>query len=177
MTYQMRFSPFVRRNDLEMAPLRSETSCGSQHPLRALVRHSRLAGRCPNSSSLFLPLAAVVAVAACGPLQTHFHEKAPEGKCIFNIRCHCPLRPHSVKKSFRKIRRFSGSSNIKNKISTEYAQSETEGIQIVKLPETGKISGNSSPARPTKSGDPGPAASLRSAAADGAHPLQPRAAS
>ena len=37
--------------------------CGSLHLLRALERHSHLAGRGPNSSFLFLPLAAVVAVA------------------------------------------------------------------------------------------------------------------
>ena len=92
-------------------------------------------------------------------------------KRIFNRRCHFPLQPHSVKKSFRKIRRFSGSSNIKNKISAEDAQSETEGIQIVKSPERGRTSGNSSPARPTGWGGPVPAALLRSAAAGGAHPL------
>ena len=98
-------------------------------------------------------------------------------KCIFNIRCHCPLRPYFVKKSFRKIRRFFGSSNIKNKISAEDAQSETEGIQIVRSPERGRTSDNSFPARPTGSGDPEPAASPRSAAAGGAHPLPLHAAS
>ena len=61
-----------------------------------LGRHSRLAGRCPNNSSLFPPLAAVVVVAlwaysaenyfffafvaACGPLQTHFHGWGRKGK-------------------------------------------------------------------------------------------------
>ena len=37
--------------------------CGSQRLLRPLVRASHPAGRGPNSSSLFPPLAAVVAVA------------------------------------------------------------------------------------------------------------------
>ena len=39
---------------------------GLRHPASALClgRHSRLAGRCPNNSSLFPPLAAVVVVAA-----------------------------------------------------------------------------------------------------------------
>ena len=39
---------------------------GLRHPASAscLGRHSRLAGRCPNNSSLFPPLAAVVVVAA-----------------------------------------------------------------------------------------------------------------
>ena len=37
--------------------------CGSQHPLRSRLR---LAGRGPNSDSLFPPLAAVVAVAPKG---------------------------------------------------------------------------------------------------------------
>ena len=39
---------------------------GLQHPASAscLGRHLRLAGRCPNNSSLFPPLAAVVVVAA-----------------------------------------------------------------------------------------------------------------
>ena len=38
---------------------------GLRHPASAscLGRHSRLAGRCPNNSSLFPPLAAVVVVA------------------------------------------------------------------------------------------------------------------
>ncbi len=41
-------------------------SSGLRHPASAscLGRHSRLAGRCPNNSSLFPPLAAVVIVAA-----------------------------------------------------------------------------------------------------------------
>ena len=39
------------------------TGCSTLHLLRALERHSHLAGRGPNSSSLFLPQAAVVAVA------------------------------------------------------------------------------------------------------------------
>ena len=39
---------------------------GLRHPASAscLGRHSHLAGRCPNNSSLFPPLAAVVVVAA-----------------------------------------------------------------------------------------------------------------
>ena len=37
------------------------TGCGSQHPLRAM--HLWIAGRGPNNSSLFPPLAAVVVVA------------------------------------------------------------------------------------------------------------------
>ena len=43
-------------------------SVGLRHPASAscLGRHSRLAGRCPNSSSLFPPQAAVVAVAPKG---------------------------------------------------------------------------------------------------------------
>ena len=70
---------------------------GLRHPASAscLGRHSRLAGRCPNSSSLFPPLAAVVVVAghiqrknyfnfafvaACGPLQTHFHGWGRKGR-------------------------------------------------------------------------------------------------
>ena len=65
----------------------------------------------------------------------------------------------------------------KNKTSAEDTQSETEGIQIVKSPERGRTSDNSSPARPTGSDDPVPAVSPRSAAAGGAHPLQRRAAS
>ena len=41
-------------------------SSGLRHPASAscLGRHARLAGRCPNNSSLFPPLAAVVVVAA-----------------------------------------------------------------------------------------------------------------
>ena len=48
-------------DDFECAPL----AYGLRHPASAscLGRHSRLAGRCPNNSSLFPPLAAVVVVA------------------------------------------------------------------------------------------------------------------
>ena len=43
------------------------SAIGLRHPASAscLERHSRLAGRCPNNSSLFPPLAAVVVVALC----------------------------------------------------------------------------------------------------------------
>ena len=49
-------------DDLKWSPL----AYGLRHPASAscLGRHSRLAGRCPNNSSLFPPLAAVVVVAA-----------------------------------------------------------------------------------------------------------------
>ena len=123
------------------------------------------------------PTGAFIALQSQGRSKHIFTRKAPAGKCVFNIRCHCLLQPRFVKKSFRKIRRFSGSSNIKNKTSTEDTQSETEGIQIVKSPERGRTSDNSSPARPTGSDDLEPAASLRSAAAGGAHPLPLHAAS
>ena len=44
----------------------ASASSGLRHPASAscLGRHARLAGRCPNNSSLFPPLAAVVVVAA-----------------------------------------------------------------------------------------------------------------
>ncbi|MBD9258313.1 MAG: hypothetical protein EGR99_07165 [Faecalibacterium sp.] len=43
----------------------SSAAYGLRHPASAscLMWHSRLAGRCPNNSSLFPPLAAVVVVA------------------------------------------------------------------------------------------------------------------
>ena len=43
------------------------SAIGLRHPASAscLGRHLRLAGRCPNNSSLFPPLAAVVVVALC----------------------------------------------------------------------------------------------------------------
>ena len=45
----------------------ASASSGLRHPASAscLGRHARLAGRCPNNSSLFPPLAAVVVVALC----------------------------------------------------------------------------------------------------------------
>ena len=49
--------------DMDIIFIRSP-GCGSQRLLRPLVRASHPAGRCPNSSSLFPPLAAVVAVAS-----------------------------------------------------------------------------------------------------------------
>ena len=53
--------PLNREDDLEWPLL-----IGLRHPASAscLGRHSRLAGRCPNNSSLFPPLAAVVVVAS-----------------------------------------------------------------------------------------------------------------
>ena len=49
--------------DIDIIFIRSP-GCGSQRLLRPLVRASHPAGRGPNSSSLFPPLAAVVAVAS-----------------------------------------------------------------------------------------------------------------
>ena len=51
-------SPFFIKPLRRFAPM---TGCGSQHPLRAM--HLWIAGRGPNNSSLFPPLAAVVVVA------------------------------------------------------------------------------------------------------------------
>jgi len=61
---QFKFANRVRvgqQNDLKWLPLLP--GCGTQHPHRALGGTLRLAGRCPNNSSLFPPLAAVVVVA------------------------------------------------------------------------------------------------------------------
>ena len=59
-------------------------------------------------------------VAACGPLQTHFHEKGPCGEMHFFA------STFLVKKRFRKIRRFFLNLKIKKKDSSEYGQSATE---------------------------------------------------
>ena len=55
----------VQRGPARLARGASHPGCGSQRLLRPLVRASHPAGRGPNSSSLFPPLAAVVAVAPC----------------------------------------------------------------------------------------------------------------
>ena len=49
---------------------RMPSAIGLRHPASAscLERHLRLAGRCPNNSSLFPPLAAVVVVALCASI-------------------------------------------------------------------------------------------------------------
>ena len=54
---------------------------GLRHPASAscLGRHSHLAGRCPNNSSLFPPLAAVVVVA----VENYFLFAIPENLPIF----------------------------------------------------------------------------------------------
>ncbi|MCI3202380.1 hypothetical protein D0D05_10600 [Faecalibacterium prausnitzii] len=46
------------------------SAIGLRHPASASCpgRHLRLAGRCPNNSSLFPPLAAVVVVALCASI-------------------------------------------------------------------------------------------------------------
>ena len=56
----------VQRGPARLARGASHPGCGSQRLLRPLVRASHPAGRGPNSSSLFPPLAAVVAVAPRG---------------------------------------------------------------------------------------------------------------
>ncbi|WP_207657565.1 hypothetical protein [Faecalibacterium prausnitzii] len=52
----------------------ASASSGLRHPASAscLGRHVRLAGRCPNNSSLFPPLAAVVVVASHIQWKNHF---------------------------------------------------------------------------------------------------------
>ena len=82
----------------------ASASYGLRHPASAscLGRHLRLAGRCPNNSSLFPPLrrsSSLLAifsgkiilnfafVALCGALQTHFHERGRNGK----LHLQCPL--------------------------------------------------------------------------------------
>ncbi|PDX76369.1 hypothetical protein CGS56_03620 [Faecalibacterium prausnitzii] len=62
--------PLNREDDLEWPPL-----IGLRHPASAscLGRHSRLAGRCPNNSSLFPPLAAVVVVAGHVQRKEYFY--------------------------------------------------------------------------------------------------------
>ena len=60
-------------------------SYGLRHPASAscLGRHSRLAGRCPNNSSLFPPLAAVVVVAAHIQRKNIFYKAIPESPQTF----------------------------------------------------------------------------------------------
>ena len=54
----------------------ASAASGLRHPASAscLGRHSRLAGRCPNNSSLFPPLAAVVVVAVAGCVESRGRE-------------------------------------------------------------------------------------------------------
>ena len=78
---------------------------GLRHPASAscLGRHVRLAGRCPNNSSLFPPLAAVVVV-ALGIFS---------GRIILNF---------GISERLRTLR----GSEIINFLSAEIAQSEAE---------------------------------------------------
>jgi hypothetical protein len=57
------------------------------------------------------PTGAFIALQSQGRSKHIFTQKAPAGKCVFNIRCHCPLRPRFVKKElpenpqiFRKLK-------------------------------------------------------------------------
>jgi hypothetical protein len=87
-----------------------------RHPASAsrLERRSHLAGRCPNNSSLFPPLAAVVAVALWQWQRNDYFLFAAEkslraflccfftrggvtSKCIKEHKCSLPVLPHSVK--------------------------------------------------------------------------------
>ena len=83
----------ARRDDLEWLPL---SGCGSQHPLRALGGTRVLLAAAPTtppcfrrwrrSSSLHSShiqrnnYFIFAFVAACGPLQTHFHERGRDGE-------------------------------------------------------------------------------------------------
>ena len=66
-----------------------------------------------------------VFVASCGTLQTHFHEKGPNGEMQLFA---STFLTFLVKKMFRKIRRFFLNLKIKKKDSSEYGQSETAAI-------------------------------------------------
>ena len=81
------------------------SAIGLRHPASAscLGRHLRLAGRCPNNSSLFPPLAAVVVV-ALGIFS---------GRIILNFGI--SERPQTLR-----------GSEIINLLSAEIAQSEAE---------------------------------------------------
>ncbi len=59
----------------------ASASYGLRHPASAscLGRHLRLAGRCPNNSSLFPPLAAVVVVAGHLQRKIHFYFRVCRG--------------------------------------------------------------------------------------------------
>ena len=63
----------------------ASASSGLRHPASAscLGRHSRLAGRCPNNSSLFPPLAAVVVVASHNQRKDHLYFAILENLRIF----------------------------------------------------------------------------------------------
>ena len=70
--------PLFRLNNLKCPP--RLTGCGTQHPLRALGGTCVcLAGRCPNNSSLFPPLAAVVVVAGHLQRKIHFYFRVCRG--------------------------------------------------------------------------------------------------
>ena len=124
-------------------------SNGLRHPASAscLGRHLRLAGRCPNNCSLFLPLAAVAVVALRGgwspevgrgdskhPSLPLAQRSVPGGDDFYKSYEACPTRPlsaqeatFSVKKQTSQLRR-AGLFAIKKFFSAENAQSETEGI-------------------------------------------------
>ena len=130
---------------------------GLRHPASAscLGRHSRLAGRCPNNSSLFPPLAAVVVVAGHYQRKNYFlfgHPKSLRtfrmpfftergrdrkrqlqdlflhfGKSVMLVVDAVFRCDPPVKSPIGKIRRFSRLANI-NSLSAKNAQSAAEGI-------------------------------------------------
>ena len=106
------------------------TGCGPPASASCLGRHSHPAGRCPNSSSLYPPLAAVVAVANKGLLALDNPKAEVETK-----KCQ-PLRSTH----FFSLLRFAGPSvaarqlptgrdkrEYKNNFSTDYGQSARGG--------------------------------------------------
>ena len=97
----------------------ASAASGLRHPASAscLGRHSRLAGRCPNNSSLFPPLAAVVVVALwasiaervfficssetpAGVSELLFHERACNVKRAAHPQCRCFRRKQALQMPF-----------------------------------------------------------------------------
>ena len=107
-------------------------SSGLRHPASAscLGRHSRLAGRCPNNSSLFPPLAAVVVV-ALWPYSAEklflfvvFHGRGRKGKRQLPFPAASLLCEKGISERPQTLR----NSETINNPSLNYAQSNAERI-------------------------------------------------
>ena len=117
----------------------ASASSGLRHPASAscLGRHSRLAGRCPNNSSLFPPLAAVVVVASHNQRKDHLYFAILENLRIFQ---NCLFTGGVVKENGICSAAFCKSAALRRRtLSGAPAPAPPKG-ELITLPQTLRLS-------------------------------------
>ena len=119
------------KNDFECPPL-----IGLRHPASAscLGRHSRLAGRCPNNSSLFPPLAAVVVVAS----HIHATGRPLASACAGGAAARHPLRHHLQRCRRVGLGRRPRGRSVQPLFQRERAPHQHPGLPVAQLMQTAR---------------------------------------